>query len=547
MARYEYVEGTSSKFWEIEKRGSTVTVRWGRIGAAGRNEKSYELASPAEATKRYDKLVAEKTAKGYALVGDATKAKAKPATDAPAWLAKVKPTKTVAAKGRTHDVTGDPVNVDLAKVEKQLGLPLGPVFRDLVALCQAVYPQSPAEAFAKLGPLSMLTFDVYFSPSKKIGYGEHRKSLRTFATDHKNSVHFYLSGTTSDDCPVVYEDLSQGAEPEIVASDLATYLSQLAFDEPSEARLAANLRLLPHVTKQLAKAELPAEYEDIDFDEKPGKAVASARADAAAASAPLAVGGATVSAKDLAKAQKLLEKGGILASGSDAKKLGFVKEALAIVGGATEGEAAALRLEVEKDLVSKLQFSESKESKALAERLLVEWTERGVTDAEGWKDLAAMAGSTSAKVPAKQVAAVRRAWANATLTDYIGDQQSKPRPPKETKAAYNQARVELFHGDFARAHACLPIAKQDEHWGPAAECLEVEILRKEGKAAKAKQLLDQLVARESKGERYNEIQWNYLAAEHVVLDGSAATRAKLLAAWKAGNTTFSSPRIFELA
>jgi len=64
-ARYfEFVEGTSSKFWEILLDGSTVTTRYGKIGTAGQQtEKDFDTRS--EAFKEYDKLVAEKTKKGY--------------------------------------------------------------------------------------------------------------------------------------------------------------------------------------------------------------------------------------------------------------------------------------------------------------------------------------------------------------------------------------------------------------------------------------------------------------------------------------------------
>ena len=61
---FEFVEGSSAKFWEISVSDKTVTVRYGRIGTAGQtNVKT--LADAAAATKHADKLVAEKTKKGY--------------------------------------------------------------------------------------------------------------------------------------------------------------------------------------------------------------------------------------------------------------------------------------------------------------------------------------------------------------------------------------------------------------------------------------------------------------------------------------------------
>ncbi len=78
MPRYELVEGTSNKFWEIDVKKASYTARWGRIGAASHNEKTQAFASAAEATKAHDKLVAEKLKKGYQLAGTKPKAGTKP-------------------------------------------------------------------------------------------------------------------------------------------------------------------------------------------------------------------------------------------------------------------------------------------------------------------------------------------------------------------------------------------------------------------------------------------------------------------------------------
>lgn len=65
MKRYfEFVEGTSSKFWEISMSGSDVTTRWGKIGTDGQS-KTKTFKDEAAAKKEYDKLIAEKTGKGY--------------------------------------------------------------------------------------------------------------------------------------------------------------------------------------------------------------------------------------------------------------------------------------------------------------------------------------------------------------------------------------------------------------------------------------------------------------------------------------------------
>ena len=67
MARYEFSDGKSNKFWEIKIEGAVLTVTFGRIGTAGTSSTKV-LPSPGGAKMEHDKLVAEKTKKGYKLV-----------------------------------------------------------------------------------------------------------------------------------------------------------------------------------------------------------------------------------------------------------------------------------------------------------------------------------------------------------------------------------------------------------------------------------------------------------------------------------------------
>lgn len=103
MRRFEFVEGNSSKFWEVAVDDSALTVRYGRIGTAGTTQtKSY--ASAAKAQAEHDKLVREKTGKGYTEVTVAAGA------SLPASAVKAAPTKTpssaapqpTAAEGQTQ-------------------------------------------------------------------------------------------------------------------------------------------------------------------------------------------------------------------------------------------------------------------------------------------------------------------------------------------------------------------------------------------------------------------------------------------------------------
>ena len=97
MRRFELVQGKSSKYWEVQAEGCTVTVRFGRMGANGQTQ-TKTLADEAAALKEQDKLIRAKTAKGYAeapvaagaaLAAVAPKEKAAPlpAAPAPTWAA----------------------------------------------------------------------------------------------------------------------------------------------------------------------------------------------------------------------------------------------------------------------------------------------------------------------------------------------------------------------------------------------------------------------------------------------------------------------------
>jgi predicted DNA-binding WGR domain protein len=93
MRRFEYVAGTSSKFWTVAVEGSTFVVIFGKIGTAGQRK---DKAFPSEeaARKEMDKKIAEKLREGYAEVGASAAASSAPAgVSAPA--APVKPVKPV--------------------------------------------------------------------------------------------------------------------------------------------------------------------------------------------------------------------------------------------------------------------------------------------------------------------------------------------------------------------------------------------------------------------------------------------------------------------
>jgi len=83
MPRYEFAEGGSNKFWEITLTGKSFTTTYGKIGATGQTTIK-NFGSDAEAKKEHDKLVAEKTKKGYVLAAGTPAAGVKAAAPAPA-------------------------------------------------------------------------------------------------------------------------------------------------------------------------------------------------------------------------------------------------------------------------------------------------------------------------------------------------------------------------------------------------------------------------------------------------------------------------------
>ncbi len=72
MPRYELTDGSTSKFWQIDLDGDSFTTTFGKIGTSGQSKtKSFDDAEVAQ--KNYDKLIAQKTKKGYSAVAGATK------------------------------------------------------------------------------------------------------------------------------------------------------------------------------------------------------------------------------------------------------------------------------------------------------------------------------------------------------------------------------------------------------------------------------------------------------------------------------------------
>lgn len=66
--RYEFIEGSSRKFWEAICEGNTVTIRYGRIGTTG-NVLKKVLSTETEAYNYLHEKIEEKCRKGYKPAG----------------------------------------------------------------------------------------------------------------------------------------------------------------------------------------------------------------------------------------------------------------------------------------------------------------------------------------------------------------------------------------------------------------------------------------------------------------------------------------------
>lgn len=64
MQRLEFRDGTSNKFWEIDRQGAEVSTRWGKLGADGQC-KTKDFGTEAKAEAAVTKQVSAKRSKGY--------------------------------------------------------------------------------------------------------------------------------------------------------------------------------------------------------------------------------------------------------------------------------------------------------------------------------------------------------------------------------------------------------------------------------------------------------------------------------------------------
>ncbi|MEQ1568322.1 MAG: WGR domain-containing protein [Myxococcota bacterium] len=71
MRRFEYIQGNQAKFWEVSRRGSSLTVSSGKIGGTPKT-RTKQLSDFMAAEQEFDRLIRDKLRRGYVEVVEAS-------------------------------------------------------------------------------------------------------------------------------------------------------------------------------------------------------------------------------------------------------------------------------------------------------------------------------------------------------------------------------------------------------------------------------------------------------------------------------------------
>ncbi len=132
MRTFQFSDAKSHKFWNIDVQGSAFIVTFGKVGSAGQTQ-TKTVASPAAAQAEADKLVKEKTKKGYTETTPKTSA-----TDAEAFEATL--------HANPHDLAGWCAFADYLAEQ---GDPRGEFMQTQIALEDESRPKSERDALKK--------------------------------------------------------------------------------------------------------------------------------------------------------------------------------------------------------------------------------------------------------------------------------------------------------------------------------------------------------------------------------------------------------------
>lgn len=167
MERYEFCDGKSDKFWEVAVNGSTLSVRFGRIGTQGQS-KDKDFASSEAAEKEKTKLIKEKTGKGYVACGSTSPAAATPAAS---------PAKKAAAAPRAvPEASPEAALTTAAPVASQ------PAYR--------APPAAPDARLLKAAPLPTRSRPGPALPPAETAWADFVAAIRPHVEKPKSNAHF---------------------------------------------------------------------------------------------------------------------------------------------------------------------------------------------------------------------------------------------------------------------------------------------------------------------------------------------------------------------
>jgi predicted DNA-binding WGR domain protein len=222
--RFELVEGSSAKFWEIETKGTSVVVCFGRIGTKGQ-ARTKRLATSLGARLTAEKLIAEKEAKGYVLGGKK--------------LAPVaRPTRVGGKKVRRHPLDGFVLPADVWPL---LALDAYPAFLEPAwSVALAKQPSVPANALRQLGesmydnhPFEISTYSYNGGDGLEYAWAVHAPEL-----DREDQPMVSWAPVDSDGALLLGRTTREGLTALMVAAHLDWQSSKDDYPEPPPSKRA---------------------------------------------------------------------------------------------------------------------------------------------------------------------------------------------------------------------------------------------------------------------------------------------------------------------
>ena len=218
MRRFEFREGSSSKFWEVEQTGPTLHIAWGKIGTAGQKQDK-TFATATEARTAHDKLVSEKVKKGYEETSSrARKKSVSEPNERSSELSKAAfgEEYLVRFRAMVDELRNDPeiqilqfeINPpapekELASLERSIGAPLAASLRSFYRAANGlqlrwIHRRHPSYGIKLLEKKKVIArADVFAGDTIEDGFVNLLPAHEVFDTDWKN--HTWTSDMTDDD------------------------------------------------------------------------------------------------------------------------------------------------------------------------------------------------------------------------------------------------------------------------------------------------------------------------------------------------------------